>query len=75
MTKKNDDHLSEEEKATKYGDKCPKCGNSWVKTPRLIARDNWWHCKTCNKKAIDIMENEPPPFSTDDVDWADWKIF
>lgn len=73
--KKNDDNLSEEEKEAKYGEKCPKCGNTWTKTPRMIARDNWWHCTTCNKKAVDLVDDRSNLPSLDDLLEDGWDDF
>lgn len=53
-----DRYLSEEEKEKRYGERCPKCRESWTKTPRPVVSGFYWHCKTCEKKAEDLV---PPP--------------
>lgn len=39
-----------------FGKKCPKCGTEWTKTPRVVRAGFWVHCKPCNKKAEDLIE-------------------
>jgi len=60
--------MTEEEKKTKHGERCPVCYTEWTKTPRIVCNEYWWHCVRCEKKAEDIKSSKTNPIDSKTLD-------